>query len=152
MQSVLDQALNDNNLITLRSLNGGFSELPDKANLSYSQSYSVVKFMIDTYGQQKMTDLLIALRDAKPIDQALLEVYGFDTDGLDSAWREIGRGRAAHCFYSSNCSTLPNICPNARTGSVRRWRSHPHHLLSPLPPLIIRDSHPADRLYRSPSP
>lgn len=106
MQSVLDQALNDNNLITLRSLNGGFSELPDKANLSYSQSYSVVKFMIDTYGQQKMTDLLIALRDAKPIDQALLEVYGFDTDGLDSAWREsVG---AAPLTASTQATALPS--------------------------------------------
>ncbi len=88
MQSALDEAVSNNNLITLRSLNGGFSELPDKANLSYSQSYSVIKFMIDTYGQQKMTDLLIAMRDAKPIDTALVETYGFDTDGLDSAWRE----------------------------------------------------------------
>jgi hypothetical protein len=88
MQSSLDQAIGNASLITLRSLNGGFSELPDKANLSYSQSYSVIKFMIDTYGQQKMTDLLIALRDAKPIDQALTEVYGFNTDGLDSVWRE----------------------------------------------------------------
>lgn len=88
MQSSLDQAISSNTLITLRSLNGGFSELSDKANLSYSQSYSVIKFMIDTYGQQKMTDLLIALRDAKPIDEALLEVYGFNTDGLDAAWRE----------------------------------------------------------------
>ena len=88
MQSLLDQSIQSNNLITLRSLNGGFSELPDKANLSYSQSYSVVKFMIETYGQEKMTALLTALRDAKPIDDALLEVYGFDTDGLDSAWRE----------------------------------------------------------------
>lgn len=88
MQGLLDQAIQSGNLITLRSLNGGFSELPDKANLSYSQSYSVVRFMIETYGQEKMTELLTALRDAKPIDDALLEVYGFDTDGLDSAWRE----------------------------------------------------------------
>lgn len=88
MQSLLDQSIESNNLITLRSLNGGFSELPDKANLSYSQSYSVVKFMIETYGQEKMTALLTALRDAKPIDDALMEVYGIDTDGLDSAWRE----------------------------------------------------------------
>jgi hypothetical protein len=88
MQSALDLAISNDNLITLRSLNGGFSELPDKANLSYSQSYSVISFMINTYGQQKMTDLLIALRDAKPIDEALIEVYSFDTDGLDAAWRE----------------------------------------------------------------
>lgn len=88
MQAMLDQALRSNNLITLRSLNGGFSELPDKANLSYAQSYSVVKFMIDNYGREKMSALLQALSDAKSIDEALLEVYGFDTDGLDSAWRE----------------------------------------------------------------
>lgn len=88
MQSMLDSAIRSNSLITLRSLNGGFSELPDKANLSYSQSYSVVRFMIETQGQEKMSELLTALRDAKPIDDALLEVYGFDTDGLDSAWRE----------------------------------------------------------------
>jgi len=49
-------------LLTVRSLNGGFSELPDKANLSYSQSYSIVNFLIETYGQEKLTELLTALR------------------------------------------------------------------------------------------
>jgi hypothetical protein len=88
MQSKLEQAVQNDNLITLRSLNGGFSELPDKANLSYGQSYSVISFLITTYGQEEMTRLLIALRDAKPIDTALQEVYGFDTDGLDNAWRQ----------------------------------------------------------------
>jgi hypothetical protein len=105
MQSALDQAISNNNLITLRSLNGGFSELPDKANLSYSQSYSVINFMINTYGQQKMTDLLVALRDAKPIDEALIEVYGFDTDGLDAAWREsVG----AEPLVSAQATAQPN--------------------------------------------
>ena len=87
LRSQFDQAIKDNALLSVRSLNGGFSELPDKANLSYSESYSITKFLIDTYRQEKMTELLIALRDAKPIDEALLEVYGFDTDGLEDAWR-----------------------------------------------------------------
>jgi hypothetical protein len=87
-QSQLDQAISSDTLLTVRSLNGGFSELPDKANLSYSQSHSIVNFLIDTYGQEKLTELLIALRDAKPVDDALLEVYGFDTDGLEDAWRQ----------------------------------------------------------------
>lgn len=87
MKSLLDQAIQSNTLLTVRSLNGGFSELPDKANLSYSQSYSIVKFLINTYGQEKMTGILAALRDAKPIDDALIEVYGLDTDGLEDAWR-----------------------------------------------------------------
>ena len=88
MQTELDQAIKSNTLVTLRSLNGGFSELSDKANLSYGQSQSVVNFLIQTYGQEKLTQLLIALRDAKPIDAALLEVYKFDTDGLEGAWRK----------------------------------------------------------------
>lgn len=87
LRSQFDQAIKDNALLSVRSLNGGFSELPDKANLSYSESYSITKFLIDAYRQEKMTELLIALRDAKPVDEALLEVYGFDTDGLEDAWR-----------------------------------------------------------------
>jgi hypothetical protein len=88
MRLQLDQAISSNTLITVRSLNGGFSELPDKANLSYSQSQSIVSFLLETYGQEKLTELLGALRDAKPIDDALIEIYGFDTDGLEDAWRE----------------------------------------------------------------
>jgi hypothetical protein len=88
MKSQLDQAIHNDTLLTVRSLNGGFSELSDKANLSYGQSQSIVSFLIATYGQEKLTQLLSALRDAKPIDDALLEVYGFDTDGLEDAWRQ----------------------------------------------------------------
>lgn len=110
MQSLLDQAIRSNSLITLRSLNGGFSELPEKANLSYSQSYSVVRFLIETYGQPKMTELLTALRDAKTIDVALLEVYGFDTDGLDSAWRE-SVGAAPLAIAQATAQPTPTFVP-----------------------------------------
>jgi hypothetical protein len=88
MQSQLDQSIHDNTLLTVRSLNGGFSELSDKANLSYGQSQSIVSFLINTYGQEKLTQLLAGLRDAKTIDNALHDVYGFDTDGLEDAWRK----------------------------------------------------------------
>ncbi len=54
----LDEAIQNDTLLTLSSLSVGFSEVTDKATLSYSQSYSVVKFLIETYGQDKMTSLL----------------------------------------------------------------------------------------------
>jgi hypothetical protein len=44
-------------------------------------------FLIETYGQDKMNSLLIALRDGTTIDDALMKVYGFDVDGLEDAWR-----------------------------------------------------------------
>jgi hypothetical protein len=87
-RSQLDQAISDDQLLSVRSLSGGFSEVPSKAYLSYSQSYSIVKFLIETYGQDSMNSLLIALRDGNTIDEALLQVYGFDIDGLENAWRE----------------------------------------------------------------
>lgn len=105
MQSQLDQAIKNNSLISIRSLNGGFSELPDKANLSYSQSYSIIRFLIDTYGQEKMTQLMVALQDAKPIDVALSEVYGYETEGLEDDWRQaIG---AAPRVVSAQATSQP---------------------------------------------
>jgi hypothetical protein len=88
MKAQFDIALRDDTFFPIRSLGGNFSEIPEKALLSYAQSYSVVKFMIETYGQEKMSQLLTALSDAEPLDAALLKIYGFDIDGLDAAWRE----------------------------------------------------------------
>ena len=86
-QQQLEDAIRDNTLLTVRSLSGGFSEVADKAYLSYSQSYSVTKFLIETYGQDKMTFLLVGLRDGLTIDEALVQTYGFNVDGLEDAWR-----------------------------------------------------------------
>jgi len=86
-QALFDQAVKNDTLIPLRALSGSFSEEPTKADLSYSQSYSVVNFIIQEYGQDKMNRLLMALRDGATVDDALVEVYGFDVDGLDNAWR-----------------------------------------------------------------
>ena len=87
-QRQLDEAIRFDTLLTVRSLSGGFSEVADKANLSYTQSYSLTKFLIETYGQEKMTDLLLSLRDGMDIDSALLQTYGFAIDGLEDEWRQ----------------------------------------------------------------
>ena len=84
----LENAIRDDTLLTVRSLSSGFSEVSDKAYLSYSQSYSLTKFLIETYGQEKMTLLLVSLRDGLAIDEALTQTYGFNIDGLEAAWRQ----------------------------------------------------------------
>jgi len=111
MSSMLDQSIRSNSLLSLRSLNGSFSELPEKANLSYAQSQSVVKFLIDTYGQEKISQLLIALRDAKPIDTALREIYGFDTDGLEDAWRKSVNAVARPVSAQATAQPTPTFVP-----------------------------------------
>ena len=86
-QAQFDQAKADDQLPSLRSLIGGFSEEASRASLSYTEAYSVVNFMIKTYGRSKMTSLLLDLRDGQAMDDALQAVYGFNTDGLEAAWR-----------------------------------------------------------------
>ena len=114
-QQQLDDAIKSNTLLTVRSLSAGFSEVPDKAYLSYSQSYSIVKFLIETHGQQKMTDLLTSLRDGAAIDDALMNTYGFDVEGLEDAWRKgIGaalRSVSAEPTAQPTPTYVPTIVP-----------------------------------------
>ena len=87
-QQMLEDAIQNDTLLTVRSLSVGFSEVPDKARLSYNQSQSITKFLIEAYGQQKMTSLLVGLKEGLPIDAALTQTYGFNVDGLEDAWRQ----------------------------------------------------------------
>ncbi len=84
----LDQAIQEDTLLSVRSISGAFSEVASKADLSYAESFSLTNFLIQTYGREKMTALLIALRDGMTADDALQQTYGYDIDGLEDAWRE----------------------------------------------------------------
>ena len=91
---------------------------PARAYLSYSQSYSIVKFLIESYGQDKMNSLLIALRDGTTIDDALVKVYGFDIEGLEDTWRNSIGAAPQPASVQPNRSTYPNLRPDLRS---LRW-------------------------------
>ena len=84
----LDGALANGRLPSLRSLANGFSAYGSSASLSYTQSYAVVRYLVETYGPEQMTALLITMQNGTRIDPALEQVYGFDSNGLDANWRE----------------------------------------------------------------
>jgi len=87
-RSYLEEAILEDELISVRSLCSPFSAETEKARLSYAQSYSLVEYLLDSYGQDKMLDLLTIFKQGSTYDEALTEVYGFDIDGLDARWRE----------------------------------------------------------------
>jgi hypothetical protein len=60
---------------------------PELIDIFYGQSWFVVDFMIEEYGQERMAALMAAMKAGATIDEALLEVYGVDQDGLYNAWR-----------------------------------------------------------------
>ena len=64
-----------------------FGGTPEDIIIAYGQGRSVVQYMIDTYGEDRMAALFPVLQRTLDIDEALLEVYGIDQFGLDTAWR-----------------------------------------------------------------
>jgi len=103
--SCLQEAILKDELISVRSLCSPFSAETEKARLSYAQSYSLVEYLLDNYGQDSMLDLLTILKQGSTYDEALTEVYGFDIDGLDASWRAT---LASHTVIASEA-----------------WQSHP---------------------------
>ena len=47
-----------------------------------------MQFLIDNYGSDEILALLDVFKEGSTYDDALLEVYGFDMDGLDDLWRQ----------------------------------------------------------------
>lgn len=134
-QAQLRNAIQADTLLSVRSLSGNFSEVADKANLSYSESYSLVKFLLSTYGRDKMTALLFALRDGSTPDQALSNVYGFDVDGLEDAWRlSVGakpRSASAQPTALATPTFVPTIIPIS--GSAPAIFPTPFNFPTPAP-------------------
>ena len=62
------------------------SGTPQTIGLFYRKSASVVAFLMEEYGAENFRSLLDVLADGETIENALLEVYGFDVDGLDDRW------------------------------------------------------------------
>jgi hypothetical protein len=84
---IFDEAVKRNELMTLRTLSSPFPGDPLLANLAYGQSGAVVKFIIDTYGPEKMGELLSIFAEGSLDDEALEMALGVNTDGLDNAFR-----------------------------------------------------------------
>jgi len=93
LELLLRKAAAEGKLFSVRSLSSPFSARPEDAYLSYAQSQSLVKFLIQNYGQGKILELLRLLKEGNSYDEALLKVYGFDQTGLDSIWREYITGK-----------------------------------------------------------
>ncbi len=86
--ALLDKSIAEGSLISVRSLSSPFSAYAEEALLSYAQSYSLVEFLTSSYGADKMLGLLNIFEQGSGYDGALVRVYGFDMDVLDTLWRD----------------------------------------------------------------
>ena len=87
-RNALIKAIEDKSIATLKSLSGPFPADPEETAYAYAQSQSVIEYLLDTYGNSKMHEMLVYFNDGHTIDESLQKVYGVDTNGLDEAWKK----------------------------------------------------------------
>lgn len=71
----------------LRTLNGEFAYDSEGALNSYALSLSVVIYILDTYGDEGMANLLDAFKDGISYDDAVERGLGVTFEELDAGWR-----------------------------------------------------------------
>ncbi|MEI8132916.1 MAG: peptidase MA family metallohydrolase, partial [Leptolinea sp.] len=117
-----DSAVKADQLLSFHILSASFSEDPSKADLSYSQSYYMVNYLTETYGREKINLLLTTLAKGMTVDNALLEVYGFDLNGFEKEWRASKNVPALEKpAVSSSLSSTPTVIPTLQpvTGAYK---------------------------------
>ena len=87
--SALERAVEGDRLFSVRSLSGSFPTSGSDALLAYGESWSLLDYLISSYGPQKLDELFAAFRSGSAADVALRQVYGLDQAGLDEEWRRF---------------------------------------------------------------
>jgi tetratricopeptide (TPR) repeat protein len=99
MELPFAQALNENKLLKLESIQEGFSD-PELISLTYQQASHVVEHLVEAYGEPKFWALLRAFGRGLETDAALEEAYGITIADLQTAFdarmdKQYGALRAA---------------------------------------------------------
>ena len=87
LKQALDDAIQNKSLISLLSLVSNFPTNTAQAYLAYAESNSVVRYLLETYGWEKMNQLISIFKDGSTYDNALEKVYAFDTGMLEAKWK-----------------------------------------------------------------
>jgi len=86
--SALEAAISADRVLSMKELNssaaGGVSST---VGLYYAQSGSIVRYLVETYGEEKYAELLKTFKEGSTADKAFEAVYGFDQLGLENEWR-----------------------------------------------------------------
>jgi hypothetical protein len=89
---IVDDALGQDSLLSLRGLTGSFPASSGGAILAYAESNSLVNYVIATYGAESIGRLLGAYRDGVTDDQAVQAAIGISLDRLERQWLAWLRG------------------------------------------------------------
>jgi hypothetical protein len=110
-ERALELAIARDDVLSLRGMTSS-SLISTDVSLFYGQAWSVVSYLIETHGPQKFAQLFAVFKEGSTTDNALLEVYGFDQDDLENAWREsVGLPPREFEEGEGEAQPLPELTP-----------------------------------------
>ena len=117
-QRAIDAALRSGRVISVRSMSSATSgALSDRVFLFYGESWSLVKFLIESQGEEKFAQLFAEFKQGATTAQALEQVYGYNQDGLENAWRaSVGLPPRAAPTPDGGEATTPQPTATASSG------------------------------------
>ncbi len=143
-RQTLETAVAENRLLTLKQIESTFSAHAERASLSYAESYSVVRFLIDAYGAEKVHTLLTAFQEGVSTDEALQATYGFGVEQLEAAWR-TSLGAATTDTDATPTKTVPTPIPTmvlVATNPTPTATTRPSPTPKPIPTANAEHKHP----------
>ncbi len=85
-RSQVADAAGSGGLMPLAGLVGLFPTTYERFSLAYAESVAAVDYFIDTYGKEKLVELITSYRDGVTDDEAFLAATGSDFSAFDAAW------------------------------------------------------------------
>jgi hypothetical protein len=109
----LESAIESDEVLSLRAMSSAsLGRTSVNVSLFYGQSWSVISFLVDDYGEATFAKLFATFKEGSTVDRALEQVYGFDQDGLENAWREsVGLPAKEATGQQGQTTPLPQLTP-----------------------------------------
>ncbi len=85
-EATVAEAARKDHLLRLNSMNT-VPGRPQDVRLFYAQAWSIVTYMIDNYGEERMTRFLTQLNKGHNIGGAVEETYGMALTEIEDAWK-----------------------------------------------------------------
>ena len=109
----LYSAIQRNDLLPITGMNGQ-PGTPEDVIIFYGQARSIVRFMVEEYGADRMRELMATIKSGKSYLTAIPEVYGITPLELENQWRD--RLGVPHRNLPDAESALPTPLPTAALG------------------------------------
>ena len=117
--SALQSAIRGDRVLSMRELSSSASGgVGATVGLYYGQAGSIVKFLVETYGEDKFALLLKTFKDGSEVGKAFQAVYGFDQYGLENEWRtSVGLEPRAIVTIAPTATAEPRTAAPAATST-----------------------------------